>query len=402
MRKTVFFSLFLSFTTASAFSQTGSITGVVTDSVTGQPVVNLSVFIPSSTSGTTTDQKGEYHLDQLKPGDYLLMFRHLSYPSYSRFVTIEPGKQVVLNLVIAEQSRKLKEVVVVGKLPDRRMGMYLFNKYFLGDEFETNCILENPQELSFYYDGDALKITAKQPLKIINRHLGYRITYFLDYFKFEKKNPGSTIDEGGYFGYAGSALFEDLSSIMPLKAMVWKINRNSEFKGSLRHFLVCLYQNKLADNHYYLRRIYHGFTDIQQTEKQSNAMTKIKLAQMDSLFTWHSVSGKSEFIFYYPFEEYIFNGIQVMDGPESGTKTLSTDAFLLVFSDYRKTKDLRDDWISTLRIPEGGIIFDKDGNYWVHKGTLSWINLDNTLQIKRLLPFDYMPKMKPAPEEKQR
>lgn len=364
MRKTVFFSLFLSFITASAFSQTGSVTGVVTDSLTGQPVVNLSVFIPFSTSGTTTNQKGEYHLDQLKPGDYLLMFRHLSYPSYSRFVTIEPGKQVVLNVVIAEQSRKLKEVVVVGKLPDRRMGMYLFNKYFLGDEFETSCILENPRDLSFYYDGDVLNVAAKKPLKIINRHLGYRITYFLDYFKFEKKNSESTIDEGGYFGYAGNALFEDLSSVMPLKAIGWKINRNGEFKGSIRHFLVCLYQNKLA--------------------------------QMDSLFTWHSVSEKTEIIFYYPFEEYVLNGIEVKDGPESGTKTLSTDAFLLVFSDYRKTKDLRDDWISTLRIPEGGIIFDKDGNYWVHKGALSWINLDNTLQIKRLLPFDYLPKMKPA------
>jgi hypothetical protein len=385
----------LSFIVAKAYSQTGSITGVVTDSLTGQPVVNLSVFIPSTTSGTTTNQKGEYRLDQLNPGDYILMFRHLSYPPYSRSISIEPGKQVVLNLQIAEQTKKLKEVVIVGKAPDRRLGYYLFKKYFIGDEQEKSCVLENPQDLSFNYDGDTLKVSSKQPLKIINRHLGYRITYFLDYFKYvDIGNHEFSFGENGCFGYAGNALFEDLASTLSLNAIGWKVNRNGEFKGSLRHFLACLYRNELKSNHYYLRRAYRGLNDLQIIEKQSHAMTRIRFAQMDSLFTWHAVSGKSEILYYYPDEEYVFNDIRVDDKPGHGTKSLSSDAFLLVFSDFKRTKDLRDDCISTLSIPKEGIIFDQDGNYWIHQGELAWISLDNTLQVKRLLPFDYMPKLR--------
>ncbi|MCX6225683.1 MAG: carboxypeptidase-like regulatory domain-containing protein, partial [Bacteroidia bacterium] len=299
MSKTLFlFILLLSLSATQSFSQTGSITGVVTDSLTGQPVVNLTVFIPSTTFGTTTNQKGEYLLEMLNQGDYILMFRHLSYPSTSRFITIEPGKKIILNLVIAEKSQKIREVVVVGKLPDRRMATFLFNKYFLGDENGTYCKLENPAALSFYSDGNTLKATAKEPLKITNRHLGYNITFYLDYFQcIDNRNSEFNNNDNSNFGYSGYALFEDLTSAMPIKAMGWKFKRNGEFKGSLRHFLACLYRNELTVNHYYLRRAYRGFNEIQQIEKQSNAMTKIKLAQMDSLSSWNHVSGKSDILY---------------------------------------------------------------------------------------------------------
>ena len=395
MRKTLFlFIILLSLAGTHLFSQTGSITGVVTDSLTGQPVAGLSVFIPSTTFGTLTNQKGEYYLDKLNPGDYILMFRHLSYPSTTRSITIEPGKKIVLNLVIAPQSRNLKEVVIVGKLPDPRLGYQLFKEYFLGDRGGTVCTLKNPEDLSYFYDGDAVKALAKKPLQITNLHLGYRVTYFLDYFKYvEDRNPESNSSVGAYFGYSGSALFEDLSTVMPLKAMGWKINRSGEFKGSLRHFLACLYRNELPVNHYFLRKAYHGFKDLQHVERLSTAMTKIRMAQMDSLFTWDPVSGKTEFLCYDPNEEYELNGNQVKDGPKSGEKTLSAEYFFLVFSDYNKTKDLKDDWISSLRLPTDGITFDKEGNYWTPNGPFSWVNLHNTIQIKTMLPYDFMPKI---------
>ncbi len=396
MNKVIFIiAILLTQALTSGFSQTGSVYGVVTDSLTGQPVVNLTVFIPSTTSGTTTDEKGEYHLGRLSPGDYVLMFRHVSYPSFFRLVTIASGKEVVLNLAIAEQSKKLAEVVVVGKLPDRRLGYHLFKKYFLGDDAEVYCVLENPQDLKFYYQGDILMASAKQPLKIVNRHLGYRVTYFLDYFKyFDTRDTRYSYDEQGYFGYAGSALFEDLSAAMPLNKFGWRFARNSEFRGSLRHFLACLNRDELAGNHYFVRRAFHGINELQQIEKQSNAMTKIHWALMDSLSGWNHVTGKPETLYYYPQEEFVLKGIPVVNGTSDTMKSLSTDAFLLVFSDYKKTKDLTDDFISTLRFPKQGITFDAEGNYWADLGDLNWVNLDNSLQIKRLLPYDFISKIK--------
>ncbi len=378
------------------FSQTGSVNGVVTDSLTGQPVANLTVFIPSTTSGTTTNQKGEYRLDKLNPGVYTLMFRHLSYPSTTRQITMEPGKEIVLNLVIAEQSRKMAEVVIVGKIPDRGMAYYLFKQYFLGDVSEVYCKLENPEVLTFYYDRNILKASAREPLKITNRHLGYRVTFFLDYFQcIDNPDPELGSHENSYFGYSGFALFEDLTAAMPLRALSWKLNRSGEFKGSFRNFLACLHCNELINNHYHVRRAYHGFNEIQLVEKRSNAMSKIRMAGMDSLAGWNHITGKPDILYYDTDVDYAFDGV-LKDSPGNGRKSLETDALLLVFRDFRKSEDLTDDFISTLSIPKAGITLDKDGNFWSVHGEPKWVNLDNALQIKRLLPFDYITKINEA------
>ncbi len=388
------FSLCLALSASSGFGQTGSITGVVTDSLTGKPIVAFSVFIPSTTFGTTTNQKGVYLLDKINPGDYTIEYRHLSYPTITRKVSVQAGMQITVNLVVAEKSTRLKEFVIVGKVPDRRMGFQLFKEYFLGDKGGSVCTVKNPDDISYFYDGDIIKATAKKPLIIENRYLGYRVTYYLDYFKYvEDKNPDADNTVGAYFGYSGSALFEDLSAVIPLNALFFKMNRAGVFKGSLRHFLASLYQNELPANRYNVRKAYHGFKDLQHMEKLSAAMTKIRMASMDSLFSWDPVSGTTEFLYYDPNEEFRFNENMVKAGPKDGEKTLVTEYFLLVFSDYQKTTDLRDDWISSLRLSPDGMTFDKDGNYWVPNGAFSWTNLHNTIKIKSMLPYDYMPKI---------
>jgi hypothetical protein len=319
------------------------------------------------------------------------MFRHLAYPSVTKSITIEPGKNTDLNVVIAEKSQRLAEVTVVGRLPDRRAALHLFRQYFLGDATENHCKLENPGALSFHFDGNTLKATAKEPLIITNRFLGYRITFYLDYFQcIDYQHPDFDYNFTGNFGYSGYALFEDLTSAEPLMALVWKAKRKGEFKGSLRQFLACLYHDELNANQYSLRRAYRHSGEIQLAGKLSTAMTKIRMAEMDSIAGWNHSTGKPEVLFYNPDEEYLFSSEEVKQGADPATKTLSTNAFLLVFRDYQRSKEIADDFITTLRIPQGGITFDRDGNFRTQGGEIQWVNLDNSMQVKRLLPFDYM------------
>jgi hypothetical protein len=174
--------------------------------------------------------------------------------------------------------------------------------------------------------------------------------------------------------------------------MVWKVSRKNEFRGSLRQFLACLYRNELQTNQYFTRRAFRGSGEIQLAGKLSTAMTKIRMARMDSIARWNHVTGKPDALFYDPDLEYTFSssGKEISPGTEPDTKILSTNALLLVFRDYKGTKAFEDDFTSTLSVPKGGITFDQNGNFWVPKGELQWINLDNTMQIKRLLPYDYM------------
>jgi len=294
---------------------------------------------------------------------------------------------------MTEKTTNIDEVVIVGKKPDWEWAYKLFKEFFLGDAFESKCFLENPKDLSFYFDGDVLTATSKKPLEIVNRYLGYHITYYLDYFKYvENKTPQKNAVKGSYYAYAGSAFFKDLSKTIPLGAIGFRVNREGSFKGSLRHFFICLYHNELSTNHYSIRKAYHGFKELQESEKLGRAIAKVKLAQMDSIFSWYPEKGESGFLYFFPYYDFEFLKDEIKQSPNDGQKTFTTDSFVLVFKDFEKSINVSDDWISSLQISNGTITFDQHGNYWVHQEAITWTNLDSSLQIKILLPADYLPK----------
>jgi len=375
-----------------AHPQSGSISGIVTDSISGHPVANLSVFIPFTTIGTTTNVKGGYVLDRLPPGDYTLMFRHISYQSYSVPMTIASGEQRVLNLAVASNSYDINEVVKTGGKADPHAGYQLFKEFFLGDPNEVSCVIQNPEVLRYYTDGDETTAYAREPLIIMNRHLGYRITYFLDYFRFvANQNSHITTAVGPFYAFAGSAVYEDLSDEMPMWAGSWKSARENEFYGSLKHFLACLYSDGLGINGYRVRKVYDGFEDVQKTEKIGLAMSKVRYAMMDSVFFWNPDAGGIEFLHYLPDDDYTIGRDKVKESSEPGIKKLTTDPHILIFKDSEKTGDLKDDWIFSMQLPDSVITFDHEGNYTVPTGEFGKTNLNNTVRIRVLLPLDYLP-----------
>ncbi|MFH0761563.1 MAG: carboxypeptidase-like regulatory domain-containing protein [Bacteroidota bacterium] len=392
------FGLLLLLSSNIACPQSGSISGIVTDSVSGYPVANLSVFFPFTTIGTTTNAKGEYVLDRLPPGDYTLMFRHVSYQTYSVPITIEAGKQKVMNLAAAISNYNIDEVVKTGGRVDFRWGYDLFKRYFLGDPGEVNCILKNPDDLKFYYDGHEITAFAKKPLIIVNRHLGYRITFFLDYFRFVENNrSGISTVVGSYYAFSGSALYEDLAPSALLNAFKWRNTREAEFTGSLKHFLACLYNDKLIENRYTVRKVYKEIDEIQKEEKIGLAMAKVRYAMMDSVFFWNPESSVIEFLNYFPDDEYRIGLEKIRETPGSGIKTLTVAPSIIIFRDLGKTKDLKDDWTFSIQLPDSVIEFDREGNYGVPTGEFIKTDLNNSARIRVLLPLDYLSADQKAP-----
>lgn len=391
-KKSLLFGLLLLLSSNIALPQSGSISGIVTDSISGYPVANLSVFIPFTTTGTTTNTRGEYVLDRLPPGDYTLMFRHVSYQSYSIPVTIESGKRIILNLTVGASSYDIGEVVKTGGKANPKQGYGLFMEYFLGDHTETSCVLQNPEVLRYYYDGDEIAVYAKEPLKILNRHLGYQITYFLDYFKFVQKGEQDLSQTMvPYYAYSGSALYEDISVTAPLNAGKWRNTREDEFTGSLKHFLACLYTNTLIENRYTIRKVYQNIDEIQQDEKVGRAMAKVRYAMMDSVFFWNPERGVVEFLNYFPDDEYRIGSENMAETPGTGIKTLTIAPNIVIFKDLETTPDLKDDWTFSIQLPDSVIEFDREGNYRVPSGECIKTDLNNTARIRVLLPLDYLP-----------
>lgn len=98
-----------------------SVTGIVTDAQTGQPVIGANILIykvaadtsRNSYTGTASDEKGRYRTPRIPKGTYLIVFRNLGYEEYSETVniTVEDGS-LELNVKLKESSVRLDEVLV--------------------------------------------------------------------------------------------------------------------------------------------------------------------------------------------------------------------------------------------------------------------------------------------------
>lgn len=88
-------------------AQTHNVTGKVTDSSTGEPVIGAGVLL-STGGGTVTDYDGNYVISVTE--NAVITFSSLGYQT----VTREAGKQTVINVELTPDDLLLNEVVVLG------------------------------------------------------------------------------------------------------------------------------------------------------------------------------------------------------------------------------------------------------------------------------------------------
>jgi len=94
----------------------GSITGKLTDSGNGEPLMFANVAIEGTAIGTVTDEEGIYRLGNLEPGDYVLVFSYLSYETKTNNIAIRAGAETKLDENLKMESIMGEEIVVTGML----------------------------------------------------------------------------------------------------------------------------------------------------------------------------------------------------------------------------------------------------------------------------------------------
>ncbi|MDQ3292645.1 MAG: TonB-dependent receptor, partial [Bacteroidota bacterium] len=112
MKRNYFFS-WLSFfylLTVAAYAQ--SIRGHVTDLETGESLPGVTIAVANTTTGTTTDAKGNYTLS-LTNGTHQIQFSFVGYNNQIREVTIN-NNDITLNIALAPGTQTLTDVVIVG------------------------------------------------------------------------------------------------------------------------------------------------------------------------------------------------------------------------------------------------------------------------------------------------
>ena len=92
---------------ASAFAQTKTVTGTVTDAA-NEPLIGASVLVQGTSTGTITDMDGKYSISVTL--EDVLVFSYVGMTSQ----TIKVGAQNVINVTLKEDSQVLAETVVIG------------------------------------------------------------------------------------------------------------------------------------------------------------------------------------------------------------------------------------------------------------------------------------------------
>lgn len=87
----------------------GTVSGVVSDSASGQPIPGVNVIVEGTGNGTSTDMDGNYTLSNVNTGDRIV-FTFIGYSNQ----TVEYTGQTSLNISMQEDATQLQEVVVIG------------------------------------------------------------------------------------------------------------------------------------------------------------------------------------------------------------------------------------------------------------------------------------------------
>tara|TARA_R110002050_G_scaffold274283_2_gene418652 strand:+ start:2017 stop:5118 length:3102 start_codon:yes stop_codon:yes gene_type:complete len=107
MKKTILMMLLLAFMLQNAWAQTKPISGIVSDA-RGELLVGVTVVIKGTTTGTVTNESGEYSISA-KNGD-VLVFRFIGMSTQE----VEVGEQNSIDVIMASSNVALEEVVAVG------------------------------------------------------------------------------------------------------------------------------------------------------------------------------------------------------------------------------------------------------------------------------------------------
>lgn len=105
------FLLFVTTFNTSVFAQnTGTITGIIADSITEESLLGVNVRA-GTFAGTSDYIDGKYTLE-LPEGEHSIQFSYLGYATQTKKVTIEAGKTVVMNIQLGEEATMLETATV--------------------------------------------------------------------------------------------------------------------------------------------------------------------------------------------------------------------------------------------------------------------------------------------------
>jgi hypothetical protein len=223
-----------------------TISGVVNDSRSGEPLPFATVYLNGTTKGTVTDNDGRFELNGVQfPST--LVFSFVGYKTQVLDLSRNPD---TLHIKLSTNDN-LPEVEITD-YSGRQMYLDYFKTMFLGDDrWGHNAIIRNEDVIMFHNygtvgTGTMFKAWAGEPIIIDLPLLGYELYVDLIDFTIQRIDGRSICDILGYFFYKPDSNLKKNQTAKTMK------NRRAAYFNSNQHFLRSFYENRLAENGYIL------------------------------------------------------------------------------------------------------------------------------------------------------
>jgi len=223
-----------------------TVSGVVIDIHSGEPMPFATVYVNGTTKGTITDNDGLFKLNGIKfPST--LVFSFVGYKTQVLELNHDPG---ILRIRL-QTNDDLPEVVITD-YSEREKYLEYFKSMFLGDDrWGRNATILNEDAIMFDNSGTdeagtLFKAWAGEPIIIDLPLLGYELYVDLANFSVQRIGGNAICDILGYFFY------KPYSTENMRQNAKYEKNRAAAYYNSNLHFLRSLYQNRLAENGYIL------------------------------------------------------------------------------------------------------------------------------------------------------
>lgn len=246
MKSVAILVLFLEVCTfgAAVSNPVGTLTGVVVDKQSNEPLPYTNVFFANTTLGDAADKEGRFILEKIPAGTYQLVVSRIGYDLHVQQVDIAPGLTKKVHVRLKVRSIEGEEISVTANVSRQwQRELARFSKCFLGETRNArHAYIVNPEVLSFKTalgTGDLLA-EAQRPLIVENRSLGYRIEIILKQFR-------CGFSGAHYLLYPRYSELEAKSKRVQKK---WQKARRHTFNDSMRGFWYALakgdYRQKYA------------------------------------------------------------------------------------------------------------------------------------------------------------
>lgn len=113
--QSVVFGLILLLAPGLVWAQPATITGMVTDASSDEPLPGATVQIPAEGIGTATNSKGRYRLTDVPASEQTIRVTFVGYQAAERIVDIPDGGTIRINFQLQSEAKELGEVVVTGQ-----------------------------------------------------------------------------------------------------------------------------------------------------------------------------------------------------------------------------------------------------------------------------------------------